>query len=539
MHINAGPRRAALNAWATAEGIWAAMSINPSSSAQASWARRRIAAITLVLGLGVAPIACAQHNVAADPPAVTPQQQTSPASLPSFADTVRNVLPAVVKIMAVRTSRALGDEEEQDEGMPDSGQGVPPPLEEFLKRFFGLPNEPDVPTRLTVLGAGFIIDSAGYVVTDTHVIADARQVTVILQDDRRYPAKIVGQDEVSDLALLKIDAGSPVPSVAWGDSDAARVGDWILAVGNPFGLGSTVSAGIISARGRDIHAGPYDDFLQIDAPLNRGNSGGPTFNLAGQVIGINTAIYTPSGGSVGIGFAIPSNLAKPVIDQLRAHGRVSRGWLGVQLQDVTVDLAKSFRLPRAEGAVVVDVTPDGPADQAGIRQGDVILAFNGRAIAKPRDLSMSVAQAPIGKTAAITAWRGGRSLMLAPVIAEKPQATPAPRPATPEQPNVAASLGLRLAPLTAKLRRELRLPATATGVVVMEMSRDSPLAASGLERGDVIEEINHRAVTTPQAAAAPLKEALAAKGQSVLMLINRQGSKRYIVFSPGTGGELE
>ncbi len=465
--------------------------------------------------------------------------------LPSFADVVDKVLPAVVNIKAVQVSRAVEEEGDSDGNTPDFGQGLPPALEEFLRRFFGeqgpfgIPSEPGSATRLAALGSGFIIDPAGYVVTETHVIANAEQITVVLQDDSRYPAKIVGTDDVSGLALLKIEAGRPLPSVTWGDSDAARVGDWILAVGNPFGLGGTVSAGIISARGREIHAGPYDDFLQIDAPLNRGNSGGPTFNLAGQVIGINTAIYTPSGGSVGISFAIPSTLARPVIGQLLARGKVIRGWLGVQLQETTPGIARGFGLPKPEGALVTDVTPGSPAAKAGIRQGDIILAFRGHDVAKPRDLSVGVAEAPVGKTAAITLWRGNRSIVLEAAIAEKPEPAPSPRPAAPEQPKTMSSLGLRLAPLTDELRRELRLPATVKGVVVMGVSEDSPLADTGLERGDVIEEINHLAITTPQSAASKLREALSAKDQTVLMLINRRGTSRYLAFTARLGGNFD
>src|SRR6202043_636336 len=232
------------------------------------------------------------------------------------------------------------------------------------------------------LGSGFIIDPSGYVVTNSHVVGDASKVEVTLQDDSKYPAKIIGRDPKTDIALLKIKADKPLPYVTFGDSSAAQVGDWVMAVGNPFGLGGTVTTGIISARGRDIHSGPYDDFLQIDAPINRGNSGGPTFNLKGEVIGINTAIYSPNGGSVGIGFAIPANLAKPVIEQIKQHGKVSRGWLGVQIQEVTPAIAKNLALPGDHGALVADVTKGGPAEKAGVQPGDVIESFGGQEIAK-------------------------------------------------------------------------------------------------------------------------------------------------------------
>ena len=246
-------------------------------------------------------------------------------------------------------------------------------------------------------------------------------ITVILQDNSRHPAKLIGRDALTDVALLKIESDGKLPYLPWGDSDAAQVGDWVMAVGNPFGLGGTVTAGIISARGRNIKSGPYDDFLQIDAPINRGNSGGPTFNMGGEVIGINTAILSPSGGSIGIGFAIPSSIAKPVIDQLRAHGKVDRGWLGVQIQPLTPQIAKSFGRQEPQGALVAAVTRDSPAAKAGVRQGDIVLSFAGKQIDEPRNLSLAVATAPIGKEAALTVWRDGKELELHPVIALMPK----------------------------------------------------------------------------------------------------------------------
>ena len=239
---------------------------------------------------------------------------------------------------------------------------------------------------------------SGHVVTNNHVVGDAGKVEVTLQDGSKYPAKIIGRDPKTDLAVLKINADKPLPYVQFGDSSAAQVGDWVMAVGNPFGLGGTVTTGIISARGRDIHSGPFDDFLQIDAPINRGNSGGPTFNLEGQVIGINTAIYSPNGGSVGIGFAVPSNVAKNIVAQLEEHGKVSRGWLGVQIQEVTPAIAASLGLPHEAGALVAVVTPNSPAAKAGLKQGDVILSFDGNEIGKLRDLPRLVAATPPTRT---------------------------------------------------------------------------------------------------------------------------------------------
>jgi serine protease Do len=494
------------------------------------------ASLAVVLCLGQT--ACADQSVTVDPPA---QAQRSPQSLPSFADVVEKVLPAVVNITAVRR----GSLKEEEQSAPNLAQSAEPPLEQFLRRFFGQLGPLGVPdlqgpaARIVALGSGFIIDPEGYIVTDTHVIAHAEKVSVLLQDNSRYPARIVGQDEMSDLALLKIDAGRPLPVVVWGDSDAARVGDWILAVGNPFGLGGTVTAGIISARGRDIRAGLAEDFLQIDAPLNQGNSGGPTFNLAGEVIGINTAIYTPSGGSVGIGFAIPSKLARPVIDQLRARGKIVRGWLGVELQEITPRLAQVIGLAKAQGALVVDVTPGAPADRAGIRQGDVIIAYNARTVERPRDLANAVAASPVGKAASVTVWRVDKTLTLTAFIAERPQAAAEAAPTPAERPMATAGGGVRFSALTDDLRRELGLPPTEKGAVVAEIDPGSPLADSGLAIGDVIEEINHHPVTTPQSAAARLREALSTKEQNLLLLVNREGSKQYLAWSARPAGNVD
>lgn len=501
-------------------------------------------AASFALILCMAQTAGARQSIRADPPVLPQSPQSSSAHLASFADVVEKVLPAVVNITAERTRSSREAEPGGGESGSDFGQTSQSPLDEFLRRFFGsqgplgTPGRQGRAARVMALGSGFIIDAAGYVVTDAHVVANAQKVTVLLQDNSRYPAKIVGEDEVSDLALLKIEAGKPLRVVAWGDSDAARVGDWILAVGNPFELGGTVTAGIISARGRDIRAGPSEDFLQIDAPLNRGNSGGPTFNLAGQVIGINTAIYTPSGGSVGIGFAIPSNLARPVIDQLRAHGKLVHGWLGIQLQEITPPLARALGLAKAQGVLVVDVTRGAPADKAGIRQGDVITAFNGHEIEGPRDLATRVAAAPVGKSARVTVWRTDKSVSVSAVLAERPPKA-SQVPARPEQPTATSSMGLTIVPLTDDLRRELGLTATTNGVVVKDIDQGSPLANSGLATGDVIEEINHHAVTTPASAAARLDEALSTKDQSVLVLVNREGSKQYLGWSPSANGNLD
>jgi serine protease Do len=518
------------------------MTQRPSASA---FRRVRAAALATTVGLGLvlAPSVWAQQ---APPP--LPQTTTPTAQLPSFAPLVKKILPAVVNISV--TEKAVGDGD-QDMESEDGGpqQGMPQsPFDEFLRKFFeqqgqgfpGMPQmRPSPNVQRVALGSGFIIDPSGYVVTNNHVVNNADKVTVVLQDGSKHPAKVIGRDAKTDLALLKINAKQPLPYVAWGDSNAAQVGDWVLAVGNPFGLGGTVSSGIISARGRDIHSGPYDDYLQLDAAINRGNSGGPTFNLNGQVIGINTAIYSPNGGSVGIGFAIPSSLAKPVIDQLREHGKVERGWLGVQIQEVTPEIAKSLGLPKDEGALVADVTNGGPAAKAGFKQGDVILSFNGHEINKVRDLPIVVAQTPVGEKANVAVWRDGKQENLQVTIGqmpENPQQVAQNDNGNEQGSNENASaFGLKLAPLTEKMRQRAGVPKHVKGVVVTGVDDSSPLAELGIQPGDVIEQINQQPVTTPQQAEQKLKAAQNSNNKSVLLLINRHGTNQYLALSMTKG----
>jgi serine protease Do len=337
-------------------------------------------------------------------------------------------MPAVVNVSAVqRVSQAAADREGWNAsrlGNEGALNGFSPEELDKLLRHFLDPRDRRATLNPKVtsvaLGSGFIIDPNGYVVTDDHVVENAEKVTIILDGETEYPARIVGRDPLTDLALLKIDVEQPLSYVHWGDSDTARIGDWVLAIGSPFGLDNTVSSGIISGRGRDIHAGPYDDFLQIDAAINRGNSGGPTFDLHGNVIGINTAIYSPNGGSVGIGFAIPANRARPIVEQLKAHGKVPRGWLGIQIQQVTSDLAQSLGLSSAAGALVAKVGAGSPAAAAGFEKGDVILSVNGRDIRQMRELPLVVAEMPIGQMAAVTVWRRNTTLTLRPIIMEMP-----------------------------------------------------------------------------------------------------------------------
>jgi serine protease Do len=443
-----------------------------------------------------------------------------------FADLAAKVSPAVVNVSAqVRP----GESRRQSESLPFRfPEGSP--FEEFFRRFHE--QEPQPP--MAAQGSGFIIDPTGYVVTNNHVVDGATKVEVKLQDGASYDAEVVGTDAKTDLALLKIDAGKPLPAASFGDSDAVRVGDWVMAVGNPFGLGGTVTAGIVSARGRDLRSGPFDDYLQIDASINQGNSGGPTFSLAGEVIGVNTAIATPNGGSVGIGFAIPSNLAKPVIEELRAHGRVERGWLGVQIQVVTPEIAAAAGLEKAEGAIVSDVLPDSPAAKAGLRRGDIILAFGGQAVDELKDLPRLVAAARVGDKAEVEIWRDHEKQTVAVEIARLKDEVAANDPrAGRDQPRPAGSesiepLGLQLASLTPALRESLGIPAGVDGVVVTDVAEEGPAAAHGLRPGDVIEQVGSKPVTTPEQVASLAAAARAENRGAVLLLVNRQGDEIFV-----------
>jgi serine protease Do len=455
----------------------------------------------------------------------------SAASLPpeTFADLAAKVTPAVVNISSTHHTKGSSDME-----MPDFPKGSP--FDQFFRNFrgHGQKNGEDV----TALGSGFIIDSTGYVVTNNHVVEDASDIVVTLNDGKDYPAKLIGTDKKTDLALLKIDAGKPLPMVAFGDSDVARVGDWVLAVGNPFGLGGTVTTGIISARSRDIHSGPFDDFLQIDASINKGNSGGPTFNLAGEVIGINSAIYSPNGGSVGIGFAIPANEAKPVLDALREHGKVDRGWIGVQIQPVTPEIANSLGLQDAKGTLVTAVQPDGPAAKAKMEQGDVILTFNGEDVAETRELPRIVAATPAGKPVDVIVWRDGERKTLRVTVAQmkdQEQVASAGDTSPDGQSEGSANrlLGVQLSALTPDLRQQLGLSEDVTGVVVMDVTQDGPAAKQGLRQGDIIERVARSKVSDPAEVDKAVQQALTAKRSAVLLLVNRQGDEVFLAIKVG------
>ncbi|MDF3072988.1 MAG: serine protease [Alphaproteobacteria bacterium] len=373
-------------------------------------------------------------------------------------------------------------------------------------------------------------------VTNNHVIAEADEISVTLSDDSTFKATVVGKDQKTDLALLKLDLGSrkaPLPTVKFGDSDKSRVGDWVMAIGNPFGLGGSVSVGIISARARSLQ-GPYDDFLQTDAAINKGNSGGPMFNMDGEVIGINTAIYSPSGGSVGIGFAIPSNLASSVVDQLREFGRTKRGWLGVRIQTVDEDLAKTLALDKPRGALVADITPGGPAEKADIKPRDVILSFDGKEITEMRKLSRVVAEAKVGAEVDVVIWRDGKRRTVKAKVGELEEAEKLQSAAATSDNSAAPkgqtldTFGLTLTEMSAELRDRYDIPAATKGVVVTKVQENSTAAEKGIRAGDVIVDINQHEVKTPNEVATRVKEARDAKRKSVLLLIDRQGDLRFV-----------
>lgn len=446
------------------------------------------------------------------------------APLEGFADVVAKVRPAVVNIAAMHGGRT-----QPPSGFPDAGpEQVGTPSDDLLRQFldpFGSAGNNDSQGTSASLGSGFIIDPSGLVVTSAHVIQGADRVHVTLTDGRRFTSVVVGRDDETDVALLQIDARLPLPFVAWGDSDAARVGDWVIAVGNPFGLGGTVTAGIISARGRDIQSGRFDDYLQIDASINRGNSGGPSFDLAGGVIGINSVIYSTGGGSIGIGFATPSSLARPVVDELRRHGRVARGWLGVSIQAVTRGIADSLGLREDRGALVTSVVRSGPAAKAGIQQGDIVLAADGQLIGNFRDLTRLVVAAGPGAGVVLKVWRDGaeRVLPVSLEIGPAASATPVPPPSPRADQAADAALGLSLLPINRETRQWFGIPDEIQGALVVDAPR-----VTGLAPGDIITKIGNRPVNDPRDVVDGVDAARQAGRGAALLLILRMGVERFV-----------
>jgi len=438
-----------------------------------------------------------------------------------FADLVAKIKPAVVNISTTQTVR-------ENQNPPFDRNG---PFGDMLRRFFG-PNagqmwrQQRIPSH--ALGSGFVIDPQGYVVTNNHVIDSATGIKINFSDGTSYPARVVGRDKKTDLALLKVDAGRTLPYVEFGDSAQERVGDWVVAVGNPYGLGGSVSAGVISAKDRDINSGAYDDFFQIDAPINPGNSGGPLFDQSGGVIGIDTAIISPSGGSVGIGFAIPSNEARGVIDQLRAHGQVVRGWLGVQMQAVTPALARAMGMAKPQGVLVDLVTAGSPAERAGLKQGDLTTQFHGQEVASPRALALAVADVAAGQTVTVVVRRDGKDKSLDVTIGNEPSQSVLTASASPRT----GPLGLELAPLSAYGRSQT---GGEGGAVIESVTPGSPADQSGIQPGDVVLAVGNRKVGSLDDTANSIRSAESRDKHAVLLLVRRGDETAYVPIEFGRG----
>jgi serine protease Do len=472
--------------------------------------------------------------------AVLPVRSAMARGPENIADVAEQVIDAVVNVSSSQKVDArIGHLPELPPGSP-----MEKFFEDFFKRHRGQGDQgdqdQDEPRRVNSLGSGFIIDPSGLVVTNNHVIADADEITVILNDGTKLKAELVGKDAKSDIALLRVHSDKPLHAVKFGNSDKLRLGEWVIAIGNPFSLGGTVTAGIVSARNRDINSGPYDNYIQTDAAINRGNSGGPLFNLNGDVIGINTAIISPSGGSIGIGFAIPSDSAIPIIDQLQKYGEARRGWLGVRIQEVTDELAESLSLGTPRGALVAGVDDKGPAKPAGIEPGDVVIKFDGHDIKEMRDLPRVVADTPVGKQVDVVVIRKGKEethkVMVGRLNEEVKVASADPKKdvPVPEKSVVQKTLGLELSSLTDDLRRRFKIRDNVKGVVVTGVDPNAANDAPDkhLAPGDVIAEVQYQAVGTPadlQKRVDELKQQ--GKKVAVLLVSNADGETRFVALS--------
>jgi serine protease Do len=445
----------------------------------------------------------------------------------SFADLVEAVAPAVVNITSKAGAGGPAGASPQFQLPPGS------PFKDFFERYFeerGHRGPSDMPHQpAQAQGSGFIIDPDGYVVTNHHVVKGAEEITVITNDGAEYAASLKGFDGKTDLAVLKIESTEPLPYVEFGDSDRARVGDWVVAIGNPFGLGGTATTGIISARGRDIRSGPLDDFLQIDAPINRGNSGGPLFSADGRVVGVNTAIFSPNGGNVGIGFAIPASMAQSVVDQLITNGNVERGWLGVQIQSVSEEIAASLDLEAEQGALVASVVGDSPAAAADLQPGDVILEYDGQTVREMRELPRMVAATAAGSDVQVKLWRGGKAHTKTVTVGRSEESAQLAEAADEPAPERApARLGLALAPLTPESRAQYGVGAEVSGALVVEVRPGSPAAAKGLRPGDIIKMVGGTRVEAPDDVRTEVNRAVEQAKSAVLLLVTRDGNDRFV-----------
>lgn len=454
------------------------------------------------------------------------------ANLPDLVPLVKKLQPVVVNISSSQTVRPAAKQDKHFQMQP--GLRGETPFDEFFRRFLEQgPNSQSVPSRS--LGSGVIIDEAGFILTNHHVVAEADEITVRLSDEREFSATVVGRDAKSDLALIQIKTDGKLPVATLGNSDNAEVGSWVVAIGNPFGLEASVTVGIISARGRSIGSGPYDNFLQTDAAINPGNSGGPLFNLQGDVIGINTAIFSRSGGNMGIGFAIPVNMAKTIVTQLRSTGKVTRGWIGVRIQTVTKELADALGLGALHGALVASVEAKGPADISGVLAGDVIVKFNGHEVGRMKELPAIVAETPINKEVQMEVIRNGAAKTLTVMV--KPMEDDAPAADVKASNKESTFLGLTVQGLTPDLRERLELPNESIGVVVAAVDPNSAADQAGVQAGDVILEVNRKPIKNLndfRGATAKLES-----GQTVLLLLQRGGDPLFLALQVTSKSESE
>jgi serine protease Do len=487
---------------------------------------RRIILLSSVAGLALAlliagpggPHAVSAWSVAAQ----ATESMSQPA--PGFADLVAKVKPAVVSVRVKLDEPQSAVEDEDDQGGSGNGDIEPgPPMERFFWQYgFGQQHNFRRHHQMTGEGSGFFISADGYAVTNYHVVDHAKSVQVTSDDGTIYTAKVIGTDQKTDLALIKVDGKDDLPFVKFADH-SPRIGDWVVAVGNPFGLGGTVTAGIVSARGRDIGAGPYDDYMQIDPPINKGNSGGPAFDVNGDVVGVNTAIYSPSGGSVGIGFDIPAATAKMVVAQLKEHGQVTRGWLGVQIQPVTAGIAEGLGLKEARGAIVDEVKPDSPAAKAGLESGDVVTAVNGASIKDARELTRTVGASTPNSTIKLEILRNGQARTLEVALAQMPSEHQAKAESTGPIEGRSFHLGVILAPAD-------RYDSDAKGVIITAVDPDGVAAQQGLEEGDVILNVNGSAVSSPSQVRQALADAKSQGKHDVLMKIKARKNTVFIAI---------
>ncbi len=455
---------------------------------------------------------------------VIAQALSAQARPDSFADLADKVSAAVVNIT---TSTVVAQGTGPSPIVPEGS-----PFEDFFREFRDRSGQGDRPRRTSALGSGFVISEDGFVVTNNHVIESADEIIVEFFSGKELPAEVIGTDPKTDIALLKVETDTALPFVSFGDSDTARVGDWVMAMGNPLGQGFSVSAGIVSARNRAL-SGTYDDYIQTDAAINRGNSGGPLFNMDAQVIGVNTAILSPNGGSIGIGFSMASNVVTRVVDQLKQYGETRRGWLGVRIQDVTDDVAEAMELDEVRGALVTDV-PEGPAAEAGMKAGDVILSFDGKAVEDTRSLVRQVGNTEVGKTVRVMVFRQGKTQNLKVTLGRREVAEGAVPVAQPggdaDEPSSTEMLGLTLSPLDDELRGQLELDDDAAGLVVTDVDNLSDAFEKGVRAGDLITEAGQQKVTSITDLEDRIADSREAGRTSILLLVRRAGEPRFVAL---------